>query len=435
MEAIMNITASTSAWSVITLQFLSVFTKPTAQIFLNLITGWILCTVRRTITGIFPFADPLVKHAHDAYHRFFSKARWGVGDLWRMLAVTLIGQLRPKGVVLLALDDTLFHHSGKKINGAGYWRDAVRSSQHSIVYAWGLNLALLTLQVQPPWGGEPLGLPVTMRLHRKKDRTLIELAQDMMEEISQWMPERRFRLVGDGFYACLAGEELPQTSLISRMKRNAKLYDLPPKTQTKHRGRPRKRGRLLPNPEKMAAQVKHWQKITFRQRGKTAKRLVYVRKVLWYAVSHTPVLLVISRDPKGKEKDDFLFTTDVSMTAAEVLECFNDRWPIEDTFKNTKQYLGGQEPQVFKEQGPERAAALSLWLYSIIWLWYLRQKPSQRIYWVWPWYTHKAAPSFADALRNLRYQLWMDRFKLMFDVSAVHDKKFEFLVEALASAA
>lgn len=52
-----------------------------------------------------------------------------------------------------------------------------------------------------------------------------------------------------------------------------------------------------------------------------------------------------------------------------------------------------------------------------------------------PWYTHKTAPSFADVLRCLRCQLWMDRFKLMFDQFAVHDKKFEFLVEALASAA
>ena len=34
-------------------------------------TGWILCTVRRTVTGILPFADPWAKHAHDAYHRFF----------------------------------------------------------------------------------------------------------------------------------------------------------------------------------------------------------------------------------------------------------------------------------------------------------------------------------------------------------------------------
>lgn len=157
--------------------------------------------------------------------------------------------------------------------------------------------------------------------------------------------------------------------------------------------------------------------------------------VLWYTVSRTPILLVISRDPAGKEKDDFFFTTDLSMTAAEVLECYNDRWTIEDTFKNTKQLLGGQQPQTFKGQGPERATGLSLWLYSMVWLWYLKQKSTDRYFIVQPWYDQKATPSFADAIACLRHCLWRERMKYMFDNSAVHDKKFEFLLEALAPAA
>jgi hypothetical protein len=123
------------------------------------------------------------------------------------------------------------------------------------------------------------------------------------------------------------------------------------------------------------------------------------------------------------------------MTAAEVLECYNDRWAIEDTFKNTKQLLGGQEPQTWKRQGPERAAGLSLWLYSVVWLWYLNQKSSDRYFMVQPWYAQKAMPSFADAIACLRRCLWRERIKYMFGNSAVHDKKFEFLLEALAPAA
>ena len=90
-------------------------------------------------------------------------------------------------------------------------------------------------------------------------------------------------------------------------------------------------------------------------------------------------------DPLGKERDDFLFTTDLTMKPAEVLSCFADRWAIEDTFKNTKQLLGGQQPQTWKSQGPERAAALSFWLYSVVWLWYLRQKTNKRNFIVQPY--------------------------------------------------
>ena len=424
-----------STWTELLQQFFPIFTAPGAENFVRLITGWVLCTTRRTVTGMIPFADPLGFRAHDAYHRFLPDARWNMHRLWQILARMLFQTFCRTGTITLALDDTLFHRSGRKVNGAGYWRDAVRSSQKRIVYAWGLNLVVLTLQIQPPWGGEPLGLPINMRLHRKNGDTLIQLAQQMIKEVSQWFPERRFRVVGDGFYATLAGKSLEKTSIISRMRRDANLYNLPPVRRKKQRGRPRKRGKKLAKLEKMANYVQNWKTITFRQRGKRVKRQVYTRVVLWYTVSRKPVLLVISRDPKGREKDDFFFTTDLTMTAAEVLECYNDRWAIEDTFKNTKQLLGGQQPQTFKGKGPERAAGLSLWLYSMVWLWYLKQKPAHRYFMVQPWYSQKAMPSFADAIACLRRALWRERIKCMFGNSAVHDKKFQFLLEALAPAA
>jgi hypothetical protein len=429
----MNIIIST--WTDIIQQFFPIFTIPGAEIFSSLMTGWILCTTRRTITGILPFADPHFRHAHDAYHRFFPDARWDTDRLWKTLTLILVKLFCSTGVITFALDDTLFHHSGRKINGAGYWRDAVRSTKKSIAYAWGLNLVVLTLQIQPPWGGEPLGLPVNMRLHRKSGLTLIELAMEMVEQLHQWLPQRQFRLVADGFYATLAGKQMPQAKLVSRIQRNAKIFDLPPKRRKKTRGRPRKKGKRLASPQKMTSYIQDWKLVKFCQRGKTIKRLVYTRQVIWYWVSHQPTLLVISRDPFGKERDDFLFTTDLTMTAKEVLECYNDRWAIEDTFKNTKQFLGGQQPQTYKGQGPERAAALSLCLYSMVWLWYLRQKSRVRTFWVQPWYRQKSTPSFADALCCLRRELWSQRIKYMFGNWAVHDKKFEFLMEALASAA
>ena len=425
----------TSTWIELLQQFFPIFTVPGAKIFSSLMTGWILCTVRRTITGILPFADPQNKHAHDAYHRFFPDARWSMVKLWQILMKMLVKIFCQNGIIILALDDTLFHHSGRKVSGAGWWRDAVRSSQKNIVYAWGLNLVALTLQIQTPWGSEPLGLPVNMRLHRKNGLTLIELAMEMINEVKQWFPEKLFRVVGDGFYATLAGKTLENVTIISRIRRDANLYNLPPKRKRKGRGRPRTKGKKLSKLEKMAAHIQDWETITFRQRSKTVKRMVYTRVVLWYKVSRKPILLVISRDHDGKERDDFFFTTDLTMTAAQVLECYNDRWAIEDTFKNTKQLLGGQQPQTFKTKGPERAAGLSLWLYSVVWLWYLSQKTNNRYFIVQPWNPLKAAPSFADAIACLRRELWKERINSMFGKSAVHDKKFEFLLEALAPAA
>src|SRR5210317_1675409 len=114
----------TSTWTELLQQFFPIFTVPGAKIFSRLVTGWILCTVRRTITGILPFADPQNKHAHDAYHRFFPDARWNMAKLWQFLMKILVQRFCRNGIIILALDDTLFHRSGRTVNGAGYWRDA-----------------------------------------------------------------------------------------------------------------------------------------------------------------------------------------------------------------------------------------------------------------------------------------------------------------------
>jgi hypothetical protein len=73
----MNTTTTISTWTGLVQQFLPIFTTPTGEIFFRLLTGWILCTARRTVTGIIPFADPMSLRAHDAYHRFFPDAGAG----------------------------------------------------------------------------------------------------------------------------------------------------------------------------------------------------------------------------------------------------------------------------------------------------------------------------------------------------------------------
>jgi hypothetical protein len=168
----MSTTILTSAWDAIILNFSPLFTQPTARIFINLITGWILCTCRHTITGILPFAEPKGKRPHDAYHRLFPKSRCQPAQMWKLLAQLLIELFYPAGIVWMDMDDTIFHRIGQKIDGAGWWRDAIRSTASHVVHCWGLNLVVLTLRVIPPWGGEPLGLPINMRLHRKKGKRL-----------------------------------------------------------------------------------------------------------------------------------------------------------------------------------------------------------------------------------------------------------------------
>jgi len=418
------------------LSLLPVFTAPSAGLFLRLIAGWIVCPTRRTITAMIPFADPDGGRSHDAYHRFFRAGAWCMNGLFRAWAKVLVEALCPEGPIWMLADDTVHKKTGRRVCAAKFCRDAVRSTGNRTVYAWGLQIVPLCLRVAPPWGGEPLALPIHFRLYRKGGPTLLDLVEEMVNDVAQWFPERWFYLVGDGFYAPLAGRAMTRTHVISRIRSDAAIYEMPPKRRSGKRGRPRKKGKRLPCPAAMVAHVRRWKTVATRERGKTRKRLVYCRPVLWYQVRpDAPVLLVISRDPEGKEKDDFFLTTDVALPGAVVISEFANRWPIEDTFRNVKQFLGGEEPQSWRGKGPERVAGFAYFLYALIWLWYIQHGHALTPLPSAPWHPAKRTPSFKDALAALRTALWRERFFQTVPHNPQMDQFHELLISALARAA
>jgi hypothetical protein len=417
--------------------FQSGFTQPTFALLLTLVQGWILCPGRHTLTRVYALGQlSAFPHSLDAYCRFFRCAKWSCGFLWQQLARLAVNRFCPTGKIPVHMDDTAFHKSGRCIEGAAWWRDAVRSTGTKVVHCFGLNLLVLSLRLCPPWGGEPLSLPINVRLHRKKEATLLELAQEMMAEVATWFPDREFELAADGFFACLAGRMPKAFHLFSRMRRDAAIFAPPPKTKGPRRGRPRKRGRRLPTPEQLAKTARQWTKIKVQIRGRWLHRLVHVQDVLWYTVApESLVRLVIVRDPAGKEPDDFFFTTDRTATAVHVLETYAGRWAIEDTFRNVKQFLGGQHPQLWKGLGPERAAMFVFWLYGVIWLSYLMLPPAKHTWLLRAWYPRKSTPSFQDALAHWRRHYWRSLIFSKTEQSAILTKNLPRLLETLAYAA
>jgi hypothetical protein len=414
------------------------FTTASFALFTDLLIGWVLAPGRRTITGMIAVGDPGRRRAHDAYHRLVRDGAWSMTGLWRVLAVHAIGSFAPTGVVALDCDDTLFHKSGGKVEGAGIFRDAIRSTVAKVVYALGLNLVVVTLRVQPRWGGTPIAVPVNARLHRKNDATTtIEHAAAMIGELAEWLPERHFHLAADGAYATLAGAGLPRTQLSTRIRRDAAIYE-PAPPRTGKRGRPRTKGARLPTPLDLAAQTdrQHWQQVDLDIGGTTVPRLVHVRDVLWYAVNKRDQLrLVIVRDPAGIQPDDFFITTDLNATGADVASRYAGRWSIEVAFRDVKQHLGAQNPQSWKRRGPERAACLGLWLHALVWCWYLHAHPTGRTWIPRPWYPRKATPSFLDALAALRRDLWAQRITAMSTPGVQNSKITDALLDTLAYAA
>jgi hypothetical protein len=433
-------------WNTLIAGFAPLFTEPTGRLFAEMITGWILCPGRHTVTRIYQIAEPAQKRSHDEYHRFFPEAVWVLSELWRHLAAIAVNIFCPTGLIPVDIDDTVFHKTGPKVDGAGWWRDAVRSTKTKVVHCFGLNLILLTLRVNPPWGGEPLGLPINMRLHRKKQVSLLQLAMQMLTETATWFPGRNFLVSADGFYAPLAGDDFfapkngatgTKNVLISRIRCDAALFDFPKQPTAHRKGRPAKKGKRLPPPVELAERCRQWKEVKVNMRGREVLRLAAEYHVLWYHVCKTrPVKLVIARDPDGIEPDDFFFTTDLALAPEFVIAQYSGRWSIEDTFRNTKQFLGGQDPQTWKINGPERAAAFSFIAYSLTWVWFIQAKKYKKSCWPsLPWYRSKSTPSFQDALAALRSVLWRSRLLNNSEKTPLLAKNMNTIFNVLAYAA
>jgi hypothetical protein len=101
-----------------------------------------------------------------------------------------------------------------------------------------------------------------------------------------------------------------------------------------------------------------WTDAEIDERGRTMARLLWSRDVLWYQVCrHRLVRLVVVRDPTGVQPDDFFVTSAPDADPATVAAGYSGRWSIEVTNRDSKQALGGEDPQSWKGDGPARAAA------------------------------------------------------------------------------
>ena len=84
-----------------------------------------------------------------------------------------------------------------------------------------------------------------------------------------------------------------------------------------------------------------------------------------------PILIVVVRDPQGKFKDTYLFTTDLSQGSIVGNQAVRWRWSIEVLFKSSKQVLEFESPQHWCQESVEKLAPWVWLLQSVLSVWYL----------------------------------------------------------------
>lgn len=420
------------------LAFQSCFTQPSFCSFWAVTCAWILCSGRRSLTRIIQSAQLTEFKHYCSFHRFFSQARWNLDDLGHRVFQLLLPFCAE--VLVGAVDDTLARKSGRHIWGAGMHHDPLRSTQSRPFFAFGHNWVVFSLHLSFAFAPHKTwALPLLVRLYRRRKnsklapgrggklerkqigqatdkqyRTRPQLALEMIQMVAGWAGQRKLRVLGDSAYAGGSiSRQLPANAeLISRMTMKAALFQ-PPPAPTAGRGRRRKKGQRLPNPEQMAQdRSRPWSKTTVRIYGRKVKVWYHSIDALWYSSAGQKLLrIVVVRDPNGRRRDDCFFSTDLTLTAPQILETFALRWPLEVCFRDVKQFPGFEDPQNRVPQAAQRTAPLIFYIYDLALLWYAQsghllapQSTLQRL-----WYQRKTTVSFEDILRTLRQATWHEK--------------------------
>lgn len=446
---------SVSTFQRLLLNFLPCFTAPSGESFLALAAAWILAVGPRTVTSLVRTLQSSGKtKSYDAYQYFFSNAVWVMDELFRILFGLILasGLIPPQALIELAGDDTLVHHTGRKIFGVGIFRDAVRSSKKHVVYASGHNWVILCVILPVPLcPGVFVSLPVlarlrpkaTKKMRRKKSRdptqpSTVDLLAGMVAQVASWAPQQRFRLLADGAYACLAARLPDNVGLISRLRNDAALYAAPPKRRSKKPGRPRQKGQRLPTPAQRAKSSRlSWKRAKVWLYGERVQCLLHAYQAYWYEVcSDRPIQIVIVRDPQRQRDDEFFFSTDLSLTPQAIVQGYGQRWSQEVTHREAKQQMGIDNPQARTQAAVQRQAPFCLLLLSLVKLWYLTvghrtdSLSSQRD----AWYKHQAGVPFTQMLAALRLAGWRCWISDGLGLPARHQKTLRPVLRLLARA-
>jgi len=403
------------------------FTQPSFQTFSMLVVGFVGRVRDCTVTGMLQAAGLAGVWHHSRAHDFFARARWDPDQLGLRLLDFLVSVfVKADAPIRVAVDDTLFGRSGRRVFGAHYLHDGAQPEGSGRRTRWGNCWVVVVLIVELPClGGRQVGLPILFRLFRPKDDARPELDRErpsqpelgrlLIDMIIKRFPARIIEIVCDGAYASKAWQGLPaRATVTSRMRSNAAVYALAPAQR-----RPGQLGRTPLKGPKLQSLAQIAKAAVFTAvtgpDGRTRTAHIYEFVCLWYKPFHTrPVKVILIRNPGSqKDFDVALASTDSTAAATELIARYDSRWCIETAHQEAKAHgVGDARNRV--EKAVLRTVPFGFPAQTITITWYALhgdpQADLQARRRAAPWYRQKATVSYADILAALRRELIRHEF-------------------------
>jgi hypothetical protein len=382
-----------------------------------LLLGMLLANGQRPATAWFRAAG--IRHEFRCFYHTISAVGQRTDTMaisaWLAVEPCLAGSDR----LVFAIDDTPTKRYGPHVQGAGIHHNPTPGPAGEKFVYGHIWVTLAAVAKHPQWGTHALPLRADLYVrakdvpdlpaeHKVEFRTKLEIAGEQLKWLKPWVARKGRKLVVavDGGYAkkvFLKAARSHDFTVISRLRRDAALWSLPPTTK-----RPGQRGPLPTYGKerislaKRAGQDRGWQKLTCVQYGKVVTKTYKTFLATWRPAGGM-IRVVLVREEHGWIP---FFSTDPESTPTEVLEGAADRGSVEQTFKDVKEVEGAGQQQLRRMDANVGAFNLNLWQYSVVEVWAWERSAEELVNrGASPWDNTPRRPSHADKRKALQMEI------------------------------
>lgn len=358
---------------------------------------------RRTVSGMLTATGQQFGDWSAAY-RLFNRERIEAKALLDPARRAIIERLGPDQPLVALLDDVLLRKRGRKMAGAGWRRDPLGPPfQTNLVWAQRF-LQVSAALPEGPGAARARAIPVDLvhcptarkprkgapqpqwdeyRVQRQAGRIsargaeAIARLREAMDRDGQ--RERALIVAADGGYTNTAVIKSlpPRTTLVGRLRKDAKLYGPPVESATPGRGRRRIYGQPLPTPEQMRQDAAlPWQHIEVFAAGRRCTfEVKEVGPVRWRGAGARDLRLIIIRPPAYRpsktsrllyREPAYLICTDPDLSLQQIVQAYVWRWEIEVNFRDQKTLLGTGQAQVRTQAAVQGVPVLIVAAYAYL---------------------------------------------------------------------
>jgi DDE superfamily endonuclease len=392
---------------------------------LPLLTGLLFATGRRTVSSWLRAGD-LSKDYQDYYYFVYSLGH-KVKSLAAVVLHIAVGLIAPQGRILLAIDDTPTKRYGPRVEGAGVHHNPTPGPAGAKFVYGHVWVTLAWVVRHRLWGA--IGLPLLARLYvRRKDidaqclgvlrkvtfETKLVMAGELVAWAAGWLKSlgRALWVVADGAYAkrpFLRAAAAACVIVVSRLRKDAALFEVPVPRKRHGPGRPRTYGKKSISLAKRAGHKRGWQQGTFILYG-DAVSTRYKTFLATYKPAGGLIRVVLVKEDDGDWRAYFCTQTDA--TVAEILEATADRSALEQVFHDVKEVHGVAQAQTRNYWSNVAVYHLHLWWHTLIELWAWHRSAAELVdRHLNPWDDPARRPSHADRRNALRRQCLEEEFQ------------------------